>query len=231
MVISVCVCVPMYVALWQCWAARGAGVHAPQSWGTEPTEDPGRTPHHAPDLCHMGIFTAPSQESQRDGDHSPGRAATGMAETGAVLIEVSAVPVGQPCLPRALRLLACWGPPGTTAAIRTAESILTATRQAVQCALLAASTRRLVPTAAAGPGSRAAGQAAGTGLGSAGVHASGHSQHHGADNDNNVDELLALLQLADVAACYKDNTLAFAGRLVADGHTDFILGGGQQVGH
>lgn len=148
-----------------------------------------------------------------------------------MLIEVSAVPVGQPGLAGALRLLTCWGPPGTTATIRTAESILTAAGQAVQCALLAASTWLLVPTAAAGPGSRAAGQTAGTGLSGAGVHAGGHSQHHGTDDDNNVDELLALLQLADVAACYKDNTLALAGRLVANSHADFILGGGQQVGH
>lgn len=156
------------------------------------------------------------------------RCRCGRGVAGAGLVEVGAVPVGRMGL---AWLLARWGPPAAVATLGAAEPVLAAGGQAVQRALLAAAGLCLATAAAAGAGAGAACQAARAGLGGAGVHAGGHGQHHGADNDDDVDELLALLQLADVAARDEDDTLAFAGRLVAHGHADLVLGGRQQVSH
>lgn len=65
----------------------------------------------------------------------------------------------------------------------------------------------------------------------AGVHASWHGQHHGTHDDYDMDELLPLLQLADVTSCDEDDALTVSGWVVLQSDTHLVFGDRKQVAY
>ena len=91
----------------------------------------------------------------------------------------------------------------------SAQALLAGCLQAVEGALPLRSLHVLSVSSALLPQIHTAIKAAEPGLGGAGIHAGRHCEHHGAHDDDNVDEPLSLLHLADVAPRHEHDALAF----------------------